>query len=122
VVLVCRVASLVIGVILSPALEAPTYNPQSIWSTTNGHGFVAIERCDEALYGRILGADRASIEPMGDCASPAFAVRTVIRCRIPPADTYVLDAGATTTEPAGSAISTRFVTATMSPHNSPVTE
>jgi uncharacterized protein (DUF2147 family) len=60
----CRAVMLVIGVITSPALAAPTDNPRGSWSTANGHGVIAIESCGDALCGRIVGIDRAPTEPM----------------------------------------------------------
>lgn len=34
------------------------------WSTQDGHGVVTIERCGDALCGRIVGIDRAPGEPI----------------------------------------------------------
>jgi uncharacterized protein (DUF2147 family) len=50
--------------IASLASARPTTSPLGTWSTTNGHGVVAIERCGEALCGRIVGIDRKPTEPM----------------------------------------------------------
>jgi len=48
----------------TPALAMRTATPVGIWFTANGHGVVAIERCGDALCGRIVGIDRAATEPM----------------------------------------------------------
>jgi uncharacterized protein (DUF2147 family) len=62
--LVFRMASLLIGVITSPALAAAIDSPSGSWATANGNSVVAIEPCGEALCGRIVGINRAPSEPM----------------------------------------------------------
>jgi uncharacterized protein (DUF2147 family) len=63
-VVTCRAIMLVIGVIASPALAAPTDGPRGSWATANGNSVVAIEPCGDALCGRIVGIDRAPTDPM----------------------------------------------------------
>ncbi len=60
---VCRVAVLGIAVTVSPAWAAPPDTVTGLWSTDDGKGVVAIERCGDELCGRIVGIDRAPDAP-----------------------------------------------------------
>jgi uncharacterized protein (DUF2147 family) len=49
------------------ALAVSSAHAESVvgaWSTQDGHGVVTIERCGDALCGRIVGIDRAPGEPI----------------------------------------------------------
>jgi uncharacterized protein (DUF2147 family) len=48
----------------SCASAAPEDSPLGTWSTANGHGVIAIDRCGDALCGRIVGIARNPREPM----------------------------------------------------------
>ena len=63
-VLFFRVAMFAIGLMTTPALATPTDSPIGDWSTTNGHGVIAISQCGDALCGRIVGIDRTATDPM----------------------------------------------------------
>jgi uncharacterized protein (DUF2147 family) len=57
-------ATLAIGLAASSASAASEDGPLGTWFTANGHGVVAIDRCGDALCGRIVGIDRKPTEPM----------------------------------------------------------
>jgi uncharacterized protein (DUF2147 family) len=61
---VCSAAILALMLGATPAPAAPDSNPVGLWSTENGHGVIAIDQCDDALCGRIVGIDRAPQDPM----------------------------------------------------------
>jgi uncharacterized protein (DUF2147 family) len=56
--------ALAIGVAASSAFAAPEGSPLGTWSTANGQGVVAIDRCGDALCGRIVGIERTPTEPV----------------------------------------------------------
>ena len=53
-----------IGLAASSSLAAPEGSPLGTWSTANGQGVVAIDRCGDTLCGRIVGIERKPTEPM----------------------------------------------------------
>jgi uncharacterized protein (DUF2147 family) len=57
-------STLAIGLAASSASAAPEGSPLGTWFTANGHGVVAIDRCGDALCGRIVGIERKPAEPM----------------------------------------------------------
>ena len=62
--LVCCVAALALGLIVSSASATPITSPVGTWLTASGHGVIAISQCGDALCGRIVGIDRAPTEAM----------------------------------------------------------
>jgi uncharacterized protein (DUF2147 family) len=61
---VCCAAILALVLSATAAPAAPDANPVGLWSTENGHGVIAIDQCEDALCGRIVGIDRAPQDPM----------------------------------------------------------
>jgi uncharacterized protein (DUF2147 family) len=57
-------AALAIGLAGSPASAAPEDSLLGTWFTANGKGVIAIDRCGDAICGRIVGIDRKPTEPM----------------------------------------------------------
>jgi uncharacterized protein (DUF2147 family) len=62
--LACCAVFLSVSLIALSASAAPTDGPVGAWTTENGHGVIAIDRCGDALCGRIVGIDRAPDEPI----------------------------------------------------------
>jgi uncharacterized protein (DUF2147 family) len=56
--------ALSIALAVSPALAARQDGVLGTWLTPDGHGVIAIERCGDALCGRIVGIDRAPGAPI----------------------------------------------------------
>ena len=56
--------ALTIGSSAASASAAPDGSPLGTWSTANGQGVVAIDRCGDALCGRIVGIGRKPTESM----------------------------------------------------------
>jgi len=73
-VFLIRIAMFVTGLMTMPALAAQTQvtqtgpaqtaNPVGTWTTANGQGVVDIEKCGDALCGRIVGIERSAGDPM----------------------------------------------------------
>jgi uncharacterized protein (DUF2147 family) len=62
--LVRCLATLVLGLVVSSASAEPAASPVGTWLTENSHGVIAIDRCGDALCGRIVGIDRTPMDPM----------------------------------------------------------
>jgi uncharacterized protein (DUF2147 family) len=60
----CGAMILVLGLIASPTMATLTPSPLGAWSTVNGHGVIEIDRCGDALCGRIVGVERGPGEPV----------------------------------------------------------
>lgn len=63
-VLVRFAVAVAIGLAAASASAAPEGSPLGTWFTANGQGVVAIDRCGDALCGRIVGIERKATEPM----------------------------------------------------------
>lgn len=60
----CSVAALAMGLLAAPAAAARSLDPRGTWLTANGHGVVEIDRCGDALCGRIVGIERGPADPI----------------------------------------------------------
>ena len=58
------VTVLVIGLLAAQVAPARGVDPRGLWLTANGQGVVEIERCGDALCGRIVGIERGPADPM----------------------------------------------------------
>jgi uncharacterized protein (DUF2147 family) len=58
------VAAIAIGLLAVQPSAANNLDPRGTWLTANGHGVVEIDRCGDALCGRIVGIERGPTDPM----------------------------------------------------------